>query len=72
MIRAKELYFSYSGAAPFVISDMNLEISKGEYVSVVGGNGSGMNLLQAKSERSNLRSSRWFPFVSGVGARVVV
>jgi zinc transport system ATP-binding protein len=45
MIKASDLYFSYSGAAPFVISDMSLEISDGEYVSVVGGNGSGKTTL---------------------------
>jgi zinc transport system ATP-binding protein len=41
MIAAEHLCFSYTGAPPFVLSDIDLRIRKGEYVSVVGDNGSG-------------------------------
>ena len=45
MISARELYFSYTGAAPYVLNRINFDISDGEYVSVVGDNGSGKTTL---------------------------
>ncbi|MCX7714871.1 MAG: metal ABC transporter ATP-binding protein [Clostridia bacterium] len=45
MISTKNLYFSYTGFSPYVIDGINLEIKKGEYVSVVGDNGSGKSTL---------------------------
>ena len=45
MIQANNLYFSYSGNAPYVLEGINLEIQKGEYVSVVGENGCGKSTL---------------------------
>ena len=45
MIIARELYFSYTGAAPYVLNGIDFEISGGEYVSVVGDNGSGKTTL---------------------------
>ncbi len=41
MIKAENMYFSYTGAAPYVLSGLSLHLAKGEYVSVVGDNGSG-------------------------------
>lgn len=41
MIQAKNLYFSYTGTAPYLLDDVTLEIHDGEYVSVVGENGCG-------------------------------
>jgi zinc transport system ATP-binding protein len=45
VIKAEQLYFSYSGTAPFVLENLGLEIRRGEYVSVVGENGSGKSTL---------------------------
>ena len=45
MIIAKELYFSYNGAAPYVLGGVDFNIEDGEYVSVVGDNGSGKTTL---------------------------
>ena len=45
MINARELYFSYTGAAPYVLCGVDFEIGDGEYVSVVGDNGSGKTTL---------------------------
>ena len=45
MIRAENLYYSYSGTAPYVLGGINLQINDGEYVSVVGENGSGKSTL---------------------------
>lgn len=45
MIRAEELYFSYSGGPPFILEGLDLKISAGEYVSVLGENGSGKSTL---------------------------
>lgn len=45
MIQAKDLYFSYTGSSPYILDGINLEIQKGEYVSVVGENGCGKSTL---------------------------
>ena len=45
MIKADNLFFSYSNSQPFVLQGINLEINEGEYVSVVGANGSGKTTL---------------------------
>jgi zinc transport system ATP-binding protein len=45
MIRAENLYFSYTGAAPYVLKGLSLHVAGGEYVSVVGENGSGKSTL---------------------------
>lgn len=41
MIKAKDLYFSYTGSAPYLLNGVTLDIHDGEYVSVVGENGCG-------------------------------
>lgn len=45
MITAKNLFFSYTGAPPYVLDDLNLELPDGEYLSLVGENGSGKSTL---------------------------
>lgn len=45
MIKAENLFFSYTGSAPYILDDIQLEINKGEYVSIVGENGSGKSTL---------------------------
>jgi len=45
MIRAENLHFSYTGAAPYILKGLSLHVAKGEYVSVVGDNGSGKSTL---------------------------
>ncbi|NLH00989.1 MAG: metal ABC transporter ATP-binding protein [Clostridiales bacterium] len=45
MIKAENLFFSYTGNAPYVLENINFEIKNGEYVSVVGENGSGKSTL---------------------------
>ncbi len=41
MIKAENLYFSYTGTKPYILNNINLEIHDGEYISVVGENGCG-------------------------------
>jgi len=41
MIEIKDLFFSYTNKPPFVLHDINLNINKGDYISVLGDNGSG-------------------------------
>ncbi len=45
MIRAEDLYFSYTGLPPYVLQGIHLTIGDGEYVSIVGENGSGKSTL---------------------------
>ena len=45
MIKAENLFFSYTGAAPYILNGLNFEIRDGEYVSVVGDNGCGKSTL---------------------------
>ncbi len=45
MIKAEDLYFSYTDAPPYVLKAISLELQPGEYVSVVGDNGSGKSTL---------------------------
>jgi len=45
MIIARDLFFSYNGAAPYILHDIDFEIKDGEYVSVVGDNGCGKTTL---------------------------
>lgn len=45
MIKAENLFFSYTDSPPYVLDGINLEINDGEYVSVVGENGSGKSTL---------------------------
>lgn len=45
MIKAENLFFSYTGSPPYVLEDINLDIREGEYMSIVGENGSGKSTL---------------------------
>lgn len=45
MIRTENLCFSYSGSPPYILDSVNLEIKRGEYVSVLGENGCGKSTL---------------------------
>lgn len=45
MIKAENLYYSYTGAQPYIIKGLSLELRDGEYVSIVGDNGSGKSTL---------------------------
>lgn len=45
MIKAENLYFSYTGTSPYILKGLSLELKDGEYVSVVGDNGSGKSTL---------------------------
>jgi zinc transport system ATP-binding protein len=45
MIQAKKLFFSYTGAPPYVLDGIDLSIHTGEYISVVGENGCGKSTL---------------------------
>lgn len=45
MIKAENLFFSYTGSPPYVLDGIDLEIRRGEYVSAVGENGSGKTTL---------------------------
>lgn len=45
MLKAEKLFFSYTGSSPFTLRGLNLELSDGEYVSIVGDNGCGKSTL---------------------------
>ncbi len=45
MIKADNLFFSFTSVSPYILKGLNLEIKDGEYVSVLGENGSGKSTL---------------------------
>ena len=45
MVCISHLYFSYTGSAPFLLTDLNIDISEGSYVSIIGENGAGKTSL---------------------------
>lgn len=45
MINIEHLWFSYTGMSSYILSDINVEISEGEYISVIGENGCGKTTL---------------------------
>ena len=45
MIELNNLWFSYTGSAPYVLNGINLEIKTGEHLSILGDNGCGKSTL---------------------------
>ncbi|MCL2632236.1 MAG: metal ABC transporter ATP-binding protein [Coriobacteriia bacterium] len=45
MIKAENLYFSYTGSPPYLLAGIDFVIQDGEYLSIVGDNGSGKSTL---------------------------
>lgn len=45
MISIKDLYFKYKSSERYALKDINLEISEGEFVGVIGSSGSGKTTL---------------------------
>ncbi len=45
MIKIKNLIFSYTGIEPYILNKINLIITKGSYVSILGENGSAKSTL---------------------------
>lgn len=64
MLKIKNLTFSYTGSAPYVLDNVNLNIHEGSYVSILGENGSAkttllkliLNLLNPCSGNINLHT----------------
>jgi len=45
MINIEHLWFTYTGLQPYILSDINLEIMDGDYISIIGENGCGKSTL---------------------------
>lgn len=45
VLEINNLFFSYEGSHQYLLKDINLSISKGEYTSILGENGSGKSTL---------------------------
>lgn len=66
MIEINNLHFSYTGKHPYILENVNLNIHRGDYISVVGENGSSkstlvkliLTLLKPCSGKINLHTSK--------------
>ncbi|WP_298845658.1 metal ABC transporter ATP-binding protein [Clostridium sp.] len=66
MINIKNLYFTYTNSKPYILDNINLNIKKGSYVSILGENGSAkstllkliLNLLKPNSGEIIIDTSR--------------
>lgn len=45
MIEINNLCFSYTKKKPYILENINLNIKKGQYISILGSNGSGKSTL---------------------------
>jgi zinc transport system ATP-binding protein len=45
MINIEHVCFSYTGMQPYILNDINLKITEGEYISIIGENGCGKTTL---------------------------
>lgn len=45
MVTMEHLWFSYTGMPSYILSDINIEIAEGEYISIIGENGCGKTTL---------------------------
>jgi len=66
MIDIKNLCFTYTNSKPYILDDVNLKIEKGNYVSILGENGSAkstlikliLNLLKPNSGQISISTSK--------------
>ena len=45
MVCAKDVYFSYTGGPPYVLAGLDFSAAEGDYVSILGENGSGKSTM---------------------------
>ena len=45
MVKIDHLWFSYTGMPPYILSDINIDVAEGEYISFIGENGCGKTTL---------------------------
>jgi zinc transport system ATP-binding protein len=45
MITAENLYFSYTGASPYILDNLSFTAHTGDYISILGSNGAGKSTL---------------------------
>jgi len=66
MINIENLYFTYTNSKPYILDNVNLKIGKGNYVSILGENGSAkstlikliLNLLKPNSGEITIATSK--------------
>jgi len=66
MINIKNLYFTYTNSKPYILDNVSLKIEKGNYVSILGENGSAkstlikliLNLLKPNSGEITIATSK--------------
>lgn len=66
LVKTESVNFSYGGAGGFTLRDVNLRISKGDFVSVIGRNGSGKSTLAKLLANQLMRYAGTITF-SGTG-----
>ena len=68
MIKFEDVFFQYSSSKKTALSNINLEIKEGRWLSVLGKNGSGKSTLMKLIYGQNLATSlRYNPAASAFG-----
>ncbi|MFC0302096.1 ABC transporter ATP-binding protein [Virgibacillus soli] len=57
ILELTDIYFQYTKKAPFVLKNLSIQIKKGEFFSIVGGNGSGKSTF-LKASIGNIKPQR--------------
>lgn len=68
MIKVKNLYFSYTASQGYVLKNINLEISEGELIAIMGDNGAGKTTL-VKHFNGLLKPIKGDVYVDGINTK---
>ncbi|MEN2766880.1 ABC transporter ATP-binding protein [Ornithinibacillus xuwenensis] len=64
ILSVQNVYFQYTKTTPFVLKNISLQVTKGEFFTIIGGNGSGKSTL-LKACIGNLKPQRGRAYMGG-------